>query len=164
MGQEAIAFGAPRAEEMTRLVTIGAGAGITGAVQGVVVKMAPQLGALEPVFTWGTLLGIPMIGAAGALFTRGMLGDLMLGVAAGGLGVVGYTLPELMAPITGGRVLGGQGLLNSRPGVKQLTAGPLGAPQRIQQAAAQLGANPGVGQLPANAGFIPIVQDEGILV
>lgn len=158
MGQE-IAFAAPGTEQMTRVVTIGAGAGITGAVQGVVVKAAPQLGALEPLFTWGSLLGIPALGAAGSLFTRGMLSDLFLGVAAGGLGVVGYSLPELLAPITGGRALGsGQGLLSARPGIKQLTAGPLGAPRRMQQAAIQ------VGQVPANAGLIPIVQDEGILV
>lgn len=130
MGQE-IAFATPRAEEMTRVVTIGAGAGITGAVQGVVVKMAPQLGTLEPIFTWGTLLGIPAAGAAAALFTRGMLSDLALGVAAGGLGVIGYTLPELMAPITG-RGTQGSGQLPAGSGVKQLMAGPLGAPQRTQ--------------------------------
>ena len=121
---------APRAEEMTRVLTIGAGAGVTGAVQGVIVKVAPQLGALEPLFTWGTLLGIPAIGAAGALFTRGLISDLMLGVAAGGLGVVGFQLPELLAPITGRRALGGGG------GVKLLGAGagnPLNAPQRSQQ-------------------------------
>ncbi|GAJ11848.1 unnamed protein product, partial [marine sediment metagenome] len=79
MPQEAIAFAAPRTEEMTRVAIIGAGAGVTGAVQGVVVKVAPQLGALEPIFTWGTLLGIPAAGAALALFTRGMLSDLCLG-------------------------------------------------------------------------------------
>ncbi len=129
MGQE-IAFAAPDTTQMTRVVTIGAGAGITGAVQGVIVKMAPQLGALEPIFTWGTLLGIPAMGAAGALFTRGMLQDLSLGVMAGGLGVVGYSLPELMAPFTGRKAVGGP-----TGGVKQLTAGPLGAPQRAQSAA-----------------------------
>jgi len=133
--QDAIAFAAPRAEDMTRVVTIGAGAGITGAVQGIVVKVAPQLGALEPIFTWGTLLGIPAVGAAGALFTRGMLSDLMLGIAAGGLGVIGYSLPELIAPITGRRAGGGQGQLGAGAGVKQLSAGPLGAPQRAQQQA-----------------------------
>jgi len=131
MAQE-IGFAAPRAEEMTKIVTAGAGAGITGAVQGVIVKMAPQMGALEPVFTWGTLLGIPTLAAAGALFTRGMLGDLFLGAACGGLGVVGYSLPELMAPITGRRALGNGQASN----VKLLGAGgALGAPLRAQQRA-----------------------------
>jgi len=133
MAQEAIAFAAPRAEEMTRLVTAGAGAGITGAVEGVIVKMAPALGALEPVFTWGALLGVPAMAAAGALFTRGMLGDLFQGMACGGLGVVGYSLPEMLAPITG-RKAPGQGQLGAGAGVKQLPAGPLGAPARAQAA------------------------------
>ncbi|MBA7703478.1 hypothetical protein ES703_112264 [subsurface metagenome] len=132
MGQE-ISFAAPGTEEMTRIVTIGAGAGITGAVQGVIVKVAPQLGALEPLFTWGTLIGIPAVGAAGALFTRGILSNLMLGIAAGGLGVVGYSLPELMAPITGRRA---SGQLNAGPGIKLLgQGGALAAPQRAQQRA-----------------------------
>lgn len=100
MAQE-FAFAAPRAEEMTKVVAAGAAAGVTGAVQGVVVKVAPQLGALEPLFTWGTLLGIPAVAAAGALFTRGMISDVCMGAACGGLGVIGYTLPELLAPITG---------------------------------------------------------------
>ncbi|MBA7609677.1 hypothetical protein ES703_16868 [subsurface metagenome] len=133
MAQEAIAFAAPRTEEMTRVAIAGVGAGITGAVEGVVVKMAPALGALEPVFTWGTLLGIPVLGAAGAMFTRGMLGDLFMGAACGGIGIIGYTLPEMLAPITGRKAPGGgQSLLNPGAGVKQLTAGPLGAPQRVQ--------------------------------
>jgi len=119
MGQEAIAFAAPRTEDMTRVVVLGAGAGITGAVQGVIVKMAPAVGTLEPIFTWGSLLGVPALGAAGALFTRGMLSDLALGVAAGGLGVLGFQLPELLAPITGRRV----SALNPGPGVKLLGAG-----------------------------------------
>jgi len=127
------AIATPRAEEMTRVAVIGAGAGITGAVTGVIVKMAPQLGALEPILTWGAKLGLPVLGAAGALFTRGMISDLCMGVAAGGLGIVGYTLPEFLGPITGRRALGGsQGQLGAGAGVKQLTAGPLGAPQRAQ--------------------------------
>jgi len=126
-----IAFAAPDTAQMTRVVTIGAGAGITGAIQGVVVKMAPQLGALEPIFTWGTLLGIPAVGAAGALFTRGMLQDLSLGIMAGGLGVVGYSLPALMEPFTGRKVLGG----GAGSGIKQLTSGLAGAPQRAQSMA-----------------------------
>jgi len=131
VGQE-IGFAAPTTEEMTRVVTIGAGAGVTGAVQGVIVKMAPQLGALEPIFTWGTLLGLPALGAAGALFTKGILSDLFVGVAAGGLGVIGYSLPELMAPLTGRRAVGGAS------NVKLLGGGagsPLQAPQRAQSRA-----------------------------
>lgn len=131
MAQE-IAFATPRAEEMTKVVTAGAGAGITGAVEGVVVKMAPQMGALEPVFTWGSLLGIPTIAAALSLFTRGMLGDLFMGAACGGLGVVGYTLPEMLAPITGAKGQPGAG-----PGVKQLPAGAAAAPARAQARAGQ---------------------------
>ena len=133
MAQE-IGFAAPRAEEMTRMVTAGAGAGIAGAVEGVIVKMAPQMGALQPVFTWGTLLGIPAMAAAGALFTKGLLGDLFMGAACGGLGVVGYTLPEMLAPITGGGV---PGQLGAGPGVKMLGAGALGAPSRAQARAGQ---------------------------
>ncbi|MBA7669382.1 hypothetical protein ES703_77512 [subsurface metagenome] len=129
---DAIAFAAPRAEEMTKAVAAGAGAGITGAVEGVIVKMAPALGALEPVFTWGALLGVPMVAAAGALFTRGLLGDLFLGAACGGLGVIGYTLPEMMAPIIGGKAGGGQ----LGGGVKLLGAGVAGAAQRAQAKAA----------------------------
>jgi len=137
MSPEAIAFAAPRAEEMTRVVTIGAGAGITGAVEGVIVSMAPKVGALEPIFTWGALLGIPAVGAAAALFTRGMLSDLSLGIAAGGLGVVGYSLPAMLTTFTERRAPASQ--LGAGSSVKQLGAGgPLAAPQRAQAMAANL--------------------------
>ena len=131
-----IAFAAPRAEEMTRVVAAGAGAGITGAVQGIITKLAPEMGAAAPILTWGTLLGVPLVGAAGALFTRGLLGDLCMGIACGGLGVIGYTLPEMLAPITGRKALGGGG---GPGGVKQLGAGAQGAAQRMQQAGARVG-------------------------
>lgn len=137
MAQE-IAFATPRAEEMTRVVAAGAGAGITGAVQGIIVKLAPEMGAAAPILTWGTLLGIPMMGAAGALFTRGLLGDLFMGVACGGLGVVGYSLPELLAPITGQRA-GGGALPPGGSNVKLLGAGVTAAPQRAQAAGARVG-------------------------
>jgi len=142
MAQEAIAFAAPGTEEMTRMAAAGAGAGITGAVEGVVVSLAPKVGALEPVFTWGTLLGVPVLAAAGALFTRGLIGDLLMGAACGGLGVIGYTLPAMLAPLTerrgGGRQLTAEqkAALAERERVKQLTGGPLGAPQRAQAMAA----------------------------
>ncbi len=131
MAQE-FAIAAPRTEEITRVVSVGAAAGVTGAIQGVMVKVAPQLGALEPIFTWGALLGVPAIGAAGALFTRGMVSDVFLGATAGGLGVIGYTLPELLAPITGRKALGGGS-------VKLLGAGNLAEAARRAQAGARVG-------------------------
>ena len=129
MAQE-LAFRTPRAEEMTE-IAIGMGsAGVTGLAEGVVVKFAPGLGALEPVFTWGTLLGVPLVGAAGALFTRGMISGLFKGVAAGGAAILGYSLPALVTPFMPterNRQLGGGG------GVKQLPAGsPSQALQRAQ--------------------------------
>jgi hypothetical protein len=133
MAQE-FAFAAPRPEEMTE-VAIGLGsAGVTGLAEGVVVKFAPGLGALEPVFTWGTLLGVPLIGVAGALFTRGMINGVFKGIAAGGAAILGYSLPALVAPFmpSGARRLGGSG-------VKQLPPGsPLQAPQ-MAQAQARVG-------------------------
>ena len=137
MAQE-IAFAAPRAEEMTRVVTGAVGAGVTGLVEGVMVEMAPQMGKAEPLLTWGTLLGAPLIGGFGALFTRGMLGDLCQGVLAGGLGVVGYSLPALMEkakskPTSQARaqVGAGQGVrqINAGQGVRRITS-PASAPAR----------------------------------
>lgn len=130
-------FAAPRTEEMTGVAISGGGAMVTGLAEGVVIKFAPGLGALEPVITWGALLGVPLAGIAGALFTKGMIGDLFKGVAAAGLGVLGYSLPALIAPYmpTGGqgaRQIGGGG-------VKQLPAGPASAPQRAQQQVARVG-------------------------
>ena len=134
MPPQEIAFAAPRAEEMTKIVTGVVGAGMTGAVEGIMVKMAPQMGAAAPLLTWGTLLGVPLMGGFGALFTRGMLGDLCIGIAAGGSAILGYSLPELMAPITGQRTPApqGGGQLAPRSQVKQLPAGPAAAPQRAQ--------------------------------
>ncbi len=127
---EAIAFAAPRTEEMTEVLTGIAGAGITGVAEGAVIKIAPTLGALELPFTWGTLLGVPLIGVAGALFTRGILGDLFKGVAAAGAGIAGFVLPAMLLP---------EGLFETRRqiagvGVKQLTGSTLRAPQRAQAA------------------------------
>lgn len=131
MGQE-LAFAAPRAEEMTKVAVGVGGAVVTGLAEGVVIKFAPGLGALQPVITWGTLLGVPLLGVAGSLFTKGMIGDLFMGVASGGSAILGYSLPALIAPYmpTGARQLGGGG------GVKQLPAGsPMQAPQRAQSQA-----------------------------
>jgi len=133
-----LAFAAPRTEEMTK-VAIGMGVGgVTGLAEGVIISMAPALGAMQPVLTWGTLLGVPLVGAAGALFARGMIGDVFQGVAAGGSAILGYSLPALLKPYlpTGGQG-GGQGArqVGSGQGVKQLPAGPAGAPQRAQQMA-----------------------------
>ena len=134
---EALAFAAPRTEEMTKAAVGLGGAVVTGLAEGVVIKFAPGLGALQPVITWGTLLGVPLVGVAGALFTRGMIGDLFQGVAAAGAGILGYSLPSLIAPYmpTGaGKEAGGQGArqLGGGGGVKQLPAGPAYAPQRAQ--------------------------------
>ena len=130
MGQE-LAFAAPRTEEMTE-VAIGMGsAGVTGLAEGVVIKFAPGMGALEPVFTWGTLLGVPLIGAAGALFTRGMISGLFKGIAAGGAAILGYSLPAIVTPFM---PAGSRGA--PQPGgVKQLIAGVTNAPQRAQSQA-----------------------------
>ena len=130
MAGEAIAFAAPRTEELTKVAVGVVGAGLTGVVQGVIVKLAPQMGAAAPILTWGSLLGTPVLGTMGALFTRGMLGDLFAGVAAGGVAILGYTLPEMVMPSTGRRALGkGDG------GVKQLGQGTVA--QRAQEAAAR---------------------------
>ncbi|GAI70471.1 unnamed protein product [marine sediment metagenome] len=138
MAQE-FALVTPGTEEMTKMAAGGAGAGIIGVVEGMAVKMAPQLGALEPVVTWGTLLGVPVVAAVGALFApRGMISDLCMGAACGGLGVLGYSLPELLAPFGLGRRGGSPSaeerarLAAAREKVKQLPPGPLFAPQRAQ--------------------------------
>ncbi|MBA7716038.1 hypothetical protein ES703_125097 [subsurface metagenome] len=105
-------------------------------VEGIIVKMAPQMGAAAPILTWGTLLGVPLVGVGGALFTRGLIGDLLKGVAAGGCAILGYSLPAMLAPELFGRRAPGQ--LGAAPGVKQLGAGPLGAAQ-MAQAQARVG-------------------------
>ena len=131
-----IGFAAPGQEEMVEVVTGLVGAGMVGVIEGVVVKMAPALGALDPIIKWGTLLGAPMVATAGALVTRGILGDFFKGAAAGGLGVTGYVLPELLAPITGRRGQGGgAGQLGQGAGIKQLGLGLGNAPDRAQQGA-----------------------------
>lgn len=96
---DGMAIAAPRPEEMTRMAVGVAGAGITGVAEGVIVRMAPQMGAAAPILTWGTLLGVPLVGVAGALFTRGILGDMFTGIAAGGIGILGYSLPALLMPV-----------------------------------------------------------------
>ncbi|MBA7511379.1 hypothetical protein ES705_03372 [subsurface metagenome] len=136
MPPQEFAFAAPGAEEMTKTLTGLAGAGVTGVVEGVIVKMGPQLGALELPFTWAALLGIPAVGIAGALFAKGMIGDLMQGVAAGGTAVAAYTLPAMLMPDLFSRRGGSQDQLAPGAKVKQLLAGPLGAPQRAQAMAA----------------------------
>jgi len=132
MARQEIAFAAPGTEEMTKTAVGVVGAGMTGVVEGVIVKMAPQLGALGVPFTWAALLGIPAVGIAGALFSRGMISDLMQGVATGGAAVAGYVLPSMLVPDMFGKKA--QGSQQQSANVKQLTAGPLGAPQRAQDA------------------------------
>jgi len=120
VGQE-LAFAAPRGEEMTKVAVGVAGAGITGVVAGTSVMFAKGMGALEPVISWGVLLGAPAVGVAGALFTRGMIGDLFQGVAAGGTAILGYSLPAMIAPEIFGRRAPAQ--LGGGNAVKQLGQG-----------------------------------------
>ncbi len=143
MAQEILAFGAPRTEEMTKTAIGVVGAGVTGVVEGVIVKMAPQLGALEVPFTWATLLGVPAVGIAGALFSRGMISDLMQGVAAGGAAIAAFTLPAMLIPDMFSRktqrlTAEQRALLAAGGGdVKLLAAGALDAAQRAQAGAAR---------------------------
>jgi len=136
MGQE-LAFAAPSTEKMTKAV-IGVGSAVvTGLAEGVIISMAPALGALTPVVTWGVLLGAPAVGVAGALFTEGMIGDAFTGIAAGGAAVLGYSLPALLKPYLPTAAKGGGGggareQLGGGTDVKQLKGGPLYAPQRAQ--------------------------------
>jgi len=142
MPPQEIAFAAPRTEEMVKSVTSLAGAGVAGVVEGVIVKMAPQLGALETPFTWATLLGVPAVGIAGSLFTRGILGDLFQGVANGGTALAAYILPAMLMPDMFGKKAPGltaeqRAALAAGRNVKLLPSGPLNAPQRAQEAAAR---------------------------
>lgn len=140
MAMEAMGFAAPRTEEITEVALGAGGALVTGLAEGVVIKFAPGLGALQPVFTWGTLLGVPLVGTAGALFMKGMIGELFKGVAAGGAAILGYSLPALISPYlsAGGRGTGDRNLLAGGGGVKQLGQGT-GDALRRQQAAARAG-------------------------
>ena len=136
MPPQEFAISAPTTEELTKTGVGVVGAGLAGVVEGVIVKMAPQLGALETPFTWATLLGIPVVGIAGALTMKGMIGDLFQGVAAGGTAIAAYVLPAMVIP---------EGLFGKRRtttgDVKQLGMGnnPLNAPQQAQRAAAKTG-------------------------
>ena len=139
---EAIAFAAPRAEEMTKTVAGIAGAGATGAVEGTVVMFSKKMGALEPFLSWGALLGFPAVGIAGALFTRGMLGDVFQGVAAGGTAILGYSLPAMLAPELFARKTREltpeqRALLAAGGDVKLLGAGPAAAAEAARRALAK---------------------------
>lgn len=139
MAQE-LAFAAPGTEEMTKVGAGVVGAGITGALEGVIVKMAPQMGAAAPVLTWGTLLGVPLVGIGGALFSRGMISDVMQGVAAAGTAILGYTLPAMLMPELfgrrGGMTPAQRAALAAGRDVKLLPAGLEWAAQRAQAMAA----------------------------
>jgi len=131
-------FAAPRAEEMTKTVAGIAGAGITGVVEGTVVMFAKGMGALEPILSWGVLLGAPAVGVAGALFTRGMIGDVCQGVAAGGTAILAYSLPAMIAPeIFGRKALTPEqrAALAAGGGAKLLGAGPAAAAALAAKAA-----------------------------
>ncbi len=134
MAMQAMGFAMPATEEMTEVALGLGGAVVTGLAEGVVIKFAPGLGALQPVLTWGTLLGVPLVGVAGALFMKGMIGELFKGVAAGGAAILGYSLPALVTPYlpTGSRSGGGQNLLGGGAGIKQLGQGSSRAIQNQQ--------------------------------
>lgn len=125
---QAIAIAAPRAEELTSTITGLAGAGFTGVAEGLIVRIAPKMGAAAPMLTWGALIGTPVVGTLGALFTRGMLSNMFMGVAAAGAGILGYSLPELIAPTVGRRAPATQ--LGGATSVKQLPAGTAGVAAR----------------------------------
>ena len=57
MPPQELAFGAPRAEEMTAIAIEGAGAGMTGVVEGVIVQMAPQMGGGRTFVNLGHPIG-----------------------------------------------------------------------------------------------------------
>lgn len=130
MGGELV--GAPTGAKVTEAITVDVSALVAGLTEGLIVRVAPSVGAAAPILTWGALLGVPVIGALGALFTRGMMGDLFTGVAAGGLGVLGFSLPAMLAPSEGVTRQIGAG-----QGVKALPPGISGA-LRAQQAVAQV--------------------------
>lgn len=125
-------LGAPTASQMTEALATDLSALVAGVTEGMIVRVAPKVGAAEPILTWGTLLGIPVIGVLGGLFTRGMMGNLFTGMAAGGLGVLGFSLPAMLAPVDGAARQIGTG-----QGVKMLPAGA-SAPYRAQQSVAQV--------------------------
>ena len=137
MAQE-FALATPTTEEMTRVGIVGGVAGVTGAVEGIALTMAPKLGALELPFTWGTMLGVPVIGAGIALLTKGMVSDAGLGIAAAGAAILGQTLPTMLQEFTlaGRRAPAGGGQLGAGPSVKLLGQGAFAAPQRAQSMAA----------------------------
>ncbi|MBA7596439.1 hypothetical protein ES703_03409 [subsurface metagenome] len=129
---------APRAEEMTKVAAGIGGAGLTGVVEGTVVMFAKGMGALEPILSWGVLLGAPAVGVAGALVTRGIIGDVMQGVAAGGTAILAYSLPAMIAPeIFGRKALTPEqrAALAAGGGVKLLGAGPAAAALAAAKAA-----------------------------
>ena len=136
MPPQELAFAAPGTEEMmaTGIETVAGGA--TGAVEGVIIRMAPQMGAAAPILSWGTLLGVPVLGIAGALFTRGMISDVLKGVAVGGTAILGYSVPAMLAPEMFGKKKGQltqeQLAALAERDVKLLPPGVEFAPQRAQ--------------------------------
>jgi len=143
MPPQEFAFAAPTTEEMTKVAVAGVGAIGTGVIEGIIVSMAPKLGALEPIATWGALLGVPAVGAAGALMTKGILSDLAMGIAAGGAAILGYTMPAMLQEFTGRKGNGGGQLTASERAalaagdVKLLKGGVLDAAGRAQKAGAR---------------------------
>lgn len=143
MPPQQFAIAAPTTEELTRTGIGMAGGAVAGVVEGIVIKMAPQLGVLETPLTWATLLGVPLVGAAGALFTKGMLGDLFQGIAAFGTGYAASVIPAMIMPEglfgkKGNLTAEQRAALAAGRDVKRLGAGnPLNAPFNAQRDAAR---------------------------
>jgi len=140
MAQE-FAIATPTTEEMTRVGIVAGVAGVTGAVEGIALTMAPKMGALELPFTWGTMLGVPVVGAGVALLTKGMISDAGLGIAAAGAAILGQTLPVMLQEFTLARAPRGGGQLGAGSSVKLLGQGAFAAPQRAQSQAARVGSS-----------------------
>ena len=141
MPPQEFAFAMPGTEEMTETALGLAGAAVTGVVEGIIIKMAPELGALETPFTWATILGVPLVGVAGAFFVKGMLGEICKGVAYAGTGYAASVVPAMVMPegLFGKKLTAEQrAALAAGRDVKRLPPGsPLNAPQRAQAAAAK---------------------------
>lgn len=139
MPPQDLAFAMPGTEEMTETALGVAGAAVTGIAEGMVIKMAPQMGALETPFTWATILGVPLVGVAGALLMKGMLGEICKGVAYAGTGYAASVLPAMVLPAAVGKktpqlTAEQRAALAAGRDVKQL---PFRAPQNAQEGAAQ---------------------------
>lgn len=155
-----------------RAIDVGISAGgaiLGGIVEGVLVMTVERVASedMKPIFTWGTLITVPLLAGIGAILAKGRFSDLLRGVAAGGVGIIGYVAPKelsaaagaagrvkQLAPGTGAKQLGTGGRQLSASEIKQL----LGARSQAQSVGPQ---NPGVGQI--SEWGIPVVSEGAIL-